>query len=156
VSAGVLDAATLKVYALESAPTVSTEGRIANYVSPASFTVNGQAVSATAGTAYVSGTAANLANGVKVDVTGTVSSGVLQAARIVFEGLADGAKSEVEGYITHYVSASNFKVNGQVVDASAAAFEHGSAADLANGLKVHATGRITGGVLHASRLQIDR
>jgi hypothetical protein len=157
VSGGVLDAATLRIYPQEPAPAVSTEGPIANYVSPASFMVNGQAVSAGPGTAYVSGTSANLANGVTVKVTGPLVSGVLQAASVEFKArVGDGSKSEVEGYITQFVSASNFKVNGQVVDASAARYEHGTAADLANGLKVHATGTISSGVLRAALLQIDR
>jgi hypothetical protein len=82
---------------------------------------------------------------------------VLQAASVEFKArVGDGSKSEVEGYITQFVSASNFKVNGQVVDASAARYEHGTAADLANGLKVHATGTISSGVLRAALLQIDR
>jgi hypothetical protein len=157
VSGGVLDAATLTIYPMQPAPSVSTEGPIANYASPSSFTVNGQAVSAGAGTTYVSGTSANLANGVTVKVTGPIESGVLRATSVEFKARAPGTgNSEVEGYITNFVSPGNFKVNGQVVDASAAAYEHGTAADLANGLKVHATGRITNGVLRAALLQIDR
>jgi hypothetical protein len=156
VTGGILEAATLRVYPALPAPPVSTEGPIANYVSPSSFTVNGQAVSAGPGTTYVSGTAASLANGVTVKVTGPIASGVIQATTIEFKArVPDDNKSEVEGYITNFVSASNFKVNGQVVDASTATYEHGTAADLANGLKVHATGRITNGVLRATLLQID-
>lgn len=156
VMGGVLNAATLTIYPVQQVPTVTTAGLIANFVSPASFTVNGQAVSASASTAYVSGTAASLANGVSVVVTGTISSGVLAATSIEIKPREDDSKAEAEGYITNFVSPSNFKVQGQIVDASTATYEHGTSADLANGLKVHATGRIANGVLKATLLQIDR
>jgi hypothetical protein len=153
----VLEADSVRIYPVEPAPTVSTSGRIESYAGPSSFVVSGQRVAADAGTVYVGGTAASLANGVTVTVTGTVAGGVLLATRIEVQAPPPESPSqaEVEGYITDFVSAANFKVNGQKVDATGATYEHGTAATLANGIKVHCTGTITAGVLHAALVQID-
>ena len=51
------------------------------------------------------------------------------------------------------MSPSDFKIDGQRVDASAAVFRNGTAADLANGLKVEAEGELAGQVLVASLLR---
>jgi hypothetical protein len=151
---GILNAALVTIKPVEVTPTVSTEGLIANFASPASFTVNGQRIAASAQTAYSNGSAASLANGVRVSVKGTIASGILDATAIEVK-TATAQEVEVEGYITNFVSVANFKVTGQVVDASAAAFEGGTAAKLANGLKVHATGPVSAGVLKARKLEID-
>lgn len=151
---GILNAALVTIKPVEVTPTVSTEGLIANFASPASFTVNGQRIAASAQTAYGNGSEASLANGVRVSVKGTIASGILNAASIEVKTAA-AQEVEVEGYITNFVSVANFKVTGQVVDASTAAFEGGSAAKLANGLKVHATGPVSAGVLKARKLEID-
>jgi hypothetical protein len=151
---GVLNAATVTIKTPSAAQVVSTEGLIANFVSPASFTVNGQAVATNSNTLFTNGTAASLANGVRISVKGTIWSGVLNASNVEIKTSAP-REVEVQGYITNYVSISNFKVNGQVVDAGTATFEGGTAAKLANGLKVHATGPVTAGVLKARKLEID-
>jgi hypothetical protein len=157
VSGGILAASTIAIAPLETVQTFSTEGAISDFVSPARFKVNGQAVSANAQTVYVAGTAATLANGMRIAVTGTIAAGVLSASRIEFKAPAETENNtQVEGYITNFVSVSNFKVTGQVVDATGAVFENGKPADLANGLKVQATGKISSGVLKAVKIEISR
>ena len=156
VQGGVLVAGILTVFPAQAPQVVTTDGRVDNFVSAASFTVNGQPIAAGAATTYLSGTAASLTNGVHVTVAGTLSGGVLHATSIQFHNDDSGqSQAEVEGYISQYVSISNFKVAGQVVDASGASFEGGRASNLANGLKVHATGSIRGGVLYATKIEID-
>ena len=155
VNGGVLMAATVRIFPPDVVTTVTTQGLIASFTGPGSFSVNGQAVAASVSTTYVSGSAASLANGVAVKVTGTITAGVLRAATIEFSGGGGDSQAEVEGYITDFVSPARFKVKGQVVDASSATYRGGTAANLANGLAVHATGKIANGVLKASLLEID-
>ena len=69
-------------------------------------------------------------------------------------GAAEGDRVEVEGLITNFVSTSSFKVTGQVIDASAATFEGGVAADLSNGRKIEAEGNIAAGILKATKIEI--
>ena len=120
-------------------------------------TINGVAVTFTgvAGT----GVPAGLANGMTLRASGSnYTGGVLIADRLRDrdrDRLAydDADQLEVEGYIESYVSPSDFKIDGQRVDASAAVFRNGTAADLANGLKVEAEGELAGQVLVARLLR---
>jgi hypothetical protein len=137
-----------------SAPTgtASIEGTITDFVSPANFKVAGQAVDAT-GAVFSGGTAANLVNGRRVEVEGTVTGGILRAVAVRFEDQASSSTLEVEGSITDFAGIANFKVAGQRVDASTAVFKNGTAADLANGRRVGVRGLLVGGVLQASALE---
>jgi Domain of unknown function (DUF5666) len=59
------------------------EGYVSGFTAhPGSFTVNGRSVQTTASTRFVGGTAADLANNVKVEAEGTSSSGTLVASKI--------------------------------------------------------------------------
>lgn len=147
-------ASTVTIFPVEVAQVVTTSGRVAEFVSTASFSVNGQKVAAQPYTQYVNGTAATLKSGVLVTVTGTVAGGVLQATRIEFTiETPTTTEGEVEGYVTNFVSLANFKVNGQVVDATAATYENGKPTSIANGRKVHCTGPIVAGVLKAKKVE---
>jgi hypothetical protein len=65
---------------------VEIEGLVTSFVSPGDFRVAGQRVSATAGTVYRGGTAADLALDLKVEVEGRMDgNGVLVAAEIAFK-----------------------------------------------------------------------
>src|SRR5205823_14022021 len=66
--------------------------------------------------------------------------------------------SEVEGYITDFVSTASFKVDGVTVNASATGvvFVDGTRADLANGARVEVEGTTRGGVLFADRVEIKK
>lgn len=153
---GLLTAITVTFKAPPAPSAVSLAGTVTDFVSATSFRVNNQAITTTAQTAYESGTAANLANGRKLAIDGMLAGGVVTATKIRFTDAPSTEPAEVEGRITDFVSVSNFKVQGQLVDASAATFSNGRAADLANGLKVHAKGPVVAGVLRATRVEIDR
>lgn len=147
-------ASTVTIFPPAVAPVATTTGRVSEWVSASSFTVNGQKVSAQSSTQYVNGTAARLRTGVLLTVTGTVAGGVLLATRIEFlQEESESSQGEVEGYVTAFVSLANFKVNGQVVDATRATFENGRATSIANGRKVHCTGPIVSGVLKATKVE---
>jgi hypothetical protein len=62
----------------------SVEGFIGNFVSPASFTVNGQAIATDSSTVFEGGVQADLAIGVRLEAEGQLrtASGVLQASKI--------------------------------------------------------------------------
>lgn len=157
VSGGVLAATAIAFRPVDAAATVSLSGAITDFVSPASFRVNNQPITTTAATVYEAGTAASLANGRVVEIEGRLADGVVTASKVHFaDPPLPGEDAEVEGRITDFVSVARFKVEGQLVDATAATYEHGGPADLANGLKVHVKGPVTQGVLLARTVQIDR
>jgi hypothetical protein len=154
ITGGILIATKLTFKNADDSSSVNADGLISDFVSPTSFKINGVSVTTSSQTVYVNGTQANLANGVRVEITGTLSAGKLTATQIKFKVEEVQGESDVEGYISNFVSISNFKVSGQIVDASAAAFDHGSASDLANGVKIEAKGNVSNGVLKATRIEI--
>lgn len=118
-------------------------GTVADVAADGSFKLNGTLVTTSATTRFVGGTAANVVAGNWVIVTGKVSDGVLAAATVTFPGQHgnDSCKAfKIEGVVYDYVSVNNFKLFGLTVDAGAATFEGGVAADLANGKTVQACG----------------
>jgi hypothetical protein len=76
------------------------EGYVSGFTAhPGTFTVNGRSVQTTASTRFVGGTAANLANNVKVEAEGITSSGTLVASKIEFKQsrvLLDGRATAVD------------------------------------------------------------
>jgi hypothetical protein len=132
----------------------SLEGKIADFVAPARFTVDGVPVDASAATVS-GGSAAAFANGLEVHVRGTMVAGVLKAASVAIE-VEDpaGTEFEVKGPITAFVSSANFTVRGVVVDASGTgvSFSGGTARDLALGRTVEVHGRILGSVARATEV----
>jgi hypothetical protein len=98
---------------------------------------------------------AGLANGMNVEVAGhNFTNGTLTADRLHDRDrdrihMVDGDGLRVEGYVSSYVSIASFKIDGQAVDASGATIRNGTAADIANGVKVEAEGTMSNGVLVA-------
>lgn len=129
-------------------PPTTIVGAISNFVSIANFTVAGQRVNAGAA-AFVGGIAANLVNGVSLQVDGTLVSGTLNASTITFLPNPGPSSVTITGSISAFVSVSNFTVAGQVVDASSASFSNGNATNLANGVNVTVKGTIQSGTLLA-------
>ena len=157
VSGGVLAAASIEFKPRDSGSTVSLAGAITDFVSPVNFRVNNQAITTTAATVYEEGSATSLANGRLVEIEGRLADGVVTASRVHFsDPRRPGEDAEVEGRITDFVSVASFKVEGQLVDATAASFSNGGAGDLANGLQVHVKGPVAQGVLRARTVEIDR
>ena len=133
-------------------------GTVADVAADGSFKLNGTLVTTSLTTRFIGGTAANVVAGTWVVVTGKVTGGVLAAATVTFPGQRgnDSCKAfKIEGVVYDYVSASNFKLFGLTVDASAAEFEGGVAADLANGKIVQACGNALplAGVLKALKVE---
>ena len=134
--------------------TTKAEGVISDFVSVADFKVGGQKVNASSAK-FDGGTASDLANGKRVSAVGALSGDVLLASMVQFKQ-DDSSDTVVEGTVTDFVSPASFKVAGQPVDASSAAFDGGTSADLANGRRVQATGAInSGGILVARRVEIE-
>lgn len=132
----------------------SAAGVVTNYVSVGAFKVLGIAVDAS--TAQVTGgPASSVGNGVKVDVTGTMRNGVLVAEKLQIRhvpGTGGPVSFNLSGTVGAFVSSANFRVKGNPVDASAGSvvFVGGTAAGLANGVKVNVVGsQVVNGVLIA-------
>ena len=65
-----------------------------------------------------------------------------------------GDDAEVEGFVSDFVSIASFKVSGVRVNAAGATFEDGTAANLANNVKVEAEGSFdANGVLVADKVE---
>jgi len=94
-----------------------------------------------------------------VEVEGTLISDPLtvEAFRIEQEeeGLDDDAgEAELEGFVSDFVDISNFRVDGQLVDASDAEFKPTDLdLRLSDGLKVQVEGTILGGILDAKKVE---
>ncbi len=90
------------------------------------------------------------------------ANGELVAARVELEALVpggnDGDRLEIEGFITRFVSATDFDVAGFPVTTTASTvFEGGVAGDLGLNIKVEAEGDIdSNGVLVATKIDIRR
>ncbi|MEI7445628.1 MAG: DUF5666 domain-containing protein [Burkholderiales bacterium] len=118
------------------------------------FKLNGTVVRIGPSTVF-EGTRTNLRNGVKVEVTGAVVAGELVATKVEIEGLPTGDVMKLRGPLTDVVSASNFRVAGQRVDAGTARVEpNGASLSAASeGRAVEVEGTIADGVLKATKLQ---
>ncbi len=133
-----------------SAVLIRSEGAVSD-VTAASFKLNGATFTITAQTTIVNGP---LANGQHVEVEATLVSGNLVAQRVEVQPAA--ATALLIGPITDFASKSNFKVQGQPVDASAATFVGGTDADLANGALVRVGGTLNAGVVQAAKVTFLR
>jgi hypothetical protein len=109
-------------------------------------------------------TASALANGLVVEVRGSLSGTLFTATQVDVEDLEDSTlgakeneKTEYEGFVTDYTGSTTFKVAGRAVQTSASTrFFGGAAADLANNVKVEAEGVTVGGVLVASKIEFKQ
>ncbi len=148
---GVLVASSVEFQSDPPATTLEVEGAITDFVSIANFKVSGQSVDASQ--AVISeGTSADLANGRRVGAVGPVVGGILRATKLEVKDAPEAKEASVKGTITDFVSVANFKVAARTIDASAASFEHGTAANLANGRKVEVEGKLNGDVLVAKKV----
>lgn len=93
---------------------------------------------------------------VRITLATAPVSGVWRAAALTVGQPVqeDRDAAEVEGRITAFTSPTAFVVNGLPVDASAASFPDGSAG-LALGVEVEVRGSLRGGVLVASRVELE-
>ncbi len=131
-------------------PIVHLEG-VASAVSASSLVVNGATVKIAATTKVEGGPPAN---GQRVEVDAQWIAGELVAVKIEIE--MPGAMAMLRGPISDFVSRSNFKVNGQKVDASAAVLKGGTEAQLANGVEVRVKGALAAGIVKATDVEFLR
>jgi hypothetical protein len=127
-------------------PLVFLRGVISD-VTDTSFKLDGTTVKIDAQTIIVNGP---LANGQHVAVFAQLVNGEVVARRI--EVQVEMAVVLLFGPVTDFESSANFKVQGQVVDASAATFVDGTAADLANGRLVRIVGTLEATTVQATRV----
>ncbi|MEA3244218.1 MAG: DUF5666 domain-containing protein [Pseudomonadota bacterium] len=64
----------------------------------------------------------------------------------------DAGEAELEGFVSDFADNSNFRVDGQLVDASNAEFEPAGLV-LSDGMKVEVEGTIEGGILNARKVE---
>lgn len=121
-----------------------------------SFTINGTLV--VYGGLAASDVPSTLANGAvsRVLLATAQSGGVWVAQSLGVNGSKplDKLAAQVRGSITGFASNASFSVDGLAVDASAASFPDGSSG-LALGVAVEVRGKMSNGVLVASRVEIE-
>lgn len=136
---------------------VQLAGVITDFASRGAFRVLGTPVDATNGQ-ITGGPANSLGNGVKVEVDGFMSGGVLVVKKLRIRnvpGTGGPASFTLIGAIGAYQSPASFRVRGQPVNASGGGvvFENGTVANLGNGQRVTVVGdRVVDGVLIAQRV----
>ncbi|MFO1337832.1 MAG: DUF5666 domain-containing protein [Burkholderiaceae bacterium] len=141
------------------------ESVIASYTSNADFTLSGVRVNASGATIEPAGS--TLAAGVRVEVEGTYSGGVLMAKKVEVKGSGDdggddsggGQTIELEGRISALdTEANTFVLRGETVDYATATFKSGATEDKLVALpKVHIKGHLgdDGTTVIAEELEID-
>jgi len=132
---------------------VEIEGRVSAFTSAQAFSVDGVSVNASGAT--FSGT---VALGVRVEVSGSSSGGVITARRVSVDS-ADGGGSEafeVEGSVTAVdTTAKTFVVRGVTVQWSdSTRFAVGSAADIVLNRRLNAKGRLAADRSHVDATSI--
>ncbi|MGE0496504.1 MAG: DUF5666 domain-containing protein [Ramlibacter sp.] len=157
-TAGNLSAVTVEPWyatpAVDGTP-ANLGGIVTDFAGLGDFRLGGVAIDAA--TAQITGgPAGSIGNGVKVEVIGTVnSSGVLVASKLKIRyvsGTGGPAQFSATGAIGQFSSVARFRVQGQLIDASGptVTFTNGTASQLANGVKITATGaQVVNGVLVA-------
>jgi hypothetical protein len=165
-AAGTLAASSVEPWnptPLRDGTRLSLAGLVTDYVSPKSLRIDG--VPADISGAKITGSGngiAALGDSARVEVTGSMSSGVLVATTLKVRQPAppattvadQGSSYTARGSVGAFRSAADFKVQGQDIDASGAVFVGGKAADLGPGRKVLVTGsRVRDDVLVADRVE---
>ena len=173
VVAGSFDATTNKLTAssvtvfTSVAPTeVEVHGMVANFVSDSSFTVRGVVIDASNAN-FSGGTAAQLANGVFLEVHGTVANNAVRASTVNFIALTPGLAPsssiiEVGGTLTAYDATTGaFTMsmsNGSSMSGSMGAgafYLNGTAANLGVGQPVNITGMFNNNMLTSAEVNFQ-
>lgn len=133
---------------------VSLSGPIANYVSNSSFKIRNVAVDASS--AAITPSNASLGNDQYVVVAGSYDAAAnkIKASSVTVFTAAAPTSVEVHGMVANFVSVSSFTLRGVVIDASAASFTGGTAAQLANGVFLEVHGTVANNVVHATTVQL--
>jgi hypothetical protein len=145
---------------LPDADEAKLEGLISAFTSAISFSINGRPVDAT--TASFPDGRPGLKLGVRVEVEGSLRSGVLIARKVEIQSDDDERDEgfELEGSITSITAdLSSFVLRGQTVSTQRAGliYEGGKASDLKVGAKVQVKGVLSadGQRIEATRIEFD-
>jgi Domain of unknown function (DUF5666) len=105
--------------------------------------------------ASVSPVGATIRQGIRIEVQGTWSAGVLIATRAEVKTEQQSQEVEIEAAIEQFTSVADFVVRGQRCDASGLTrVGNGRLSDLKLGTKVHLHGRKSGDVVVVTELEI--
>lgn len=139
---------------------VDLEGLIFDYAGLSSFRVLGTEVDAT-GAQITGGQSANVGNGVKVEVAGLLTNGIVRATRLKIRqipGTGGPSSFILIGTVGSFSGPASFRVRGQPVDASGSSvvFVNGNIGALGNGAKVTVVGsQVINGSLRAATVTFD-
>jgi hypothetical protein len=162
-SPGALTATTVQWWypvPLVDATLVQLAGAITDYVGTGSLRVLGVNIDASSAQ-ITGGPASGIGNGVRVEIGGTISNGILKASKLKIRhvpGTGGPASFTLIGPVGAFASPASFKVRGQPVDAGGpdVEFVNGAAASLRNGTKITVEGgQVLNGVLLATRVTFD-
>ena len=163
-AAGVLAAQQIEFDDDDNLNEIEIEGTVTRFVSITDFHVAGRPVTTDVWTRFEDGSGRSLRDGVRVEVEGYLNaSGVLVAREIEFDDDSfdddddDRNEVEIEGWVTRFVSISNFHVAGRPVTTDAwTRFEYGSAENLRVGVRVEVEGYLNAaGVLVAWEIEFE-
>lgn len=153
----VLTASVVEVKARKLADSSDTTvgGPISDFTSLASLRIGDVLVDASSATLKEGTLAADVANGAQAQAHGTIKDGTMKADWLRVFKNDTAIKAMLVGQITDYVSLGNFTLRGTVVDASAARFTKGTAADVAAGAWVQVTGQLTTAGVKATEIAVQ-
>ncbi|MDM0052572.1 DUF5666 domain-containing protein [Variovorax sp. J22R115] len=142
------------------ATTAQFAGIVTGFAGLGSLRVLGYPVDASAAQ-ITGGPTSAIGNGVKVEVGGVVSGGVLRASKLKIRhvpGTGGAASFDLIGNVGAFTSPSDFRVKGQPVNAGGrgVVFANGTAANLGNGVRVNIHGtQVVNGVLMAATVTFE-
>jgi hypothetical protein len=153
----VLTASAIEVKARKLADSSDTTvgGPISDFKSLASLRIGDVVVDASSATLKEGTVAADVINGAQAQAHGTVKDGAMKADWLRVFKNDTAIKALLIGQVTDYVSLANFTLRGTVVDASAAKFTKGTAADVAAGAWVQVTGQLTSAGVKATEVAVQ-
>lgn len=128
---------------------VYAEGVTTDWVTGPTFAIEGVSVDATT----ANGRGAVTANGQRVAVIGSLASGAIRAKSVARSVPGQPVVFVLSGALASYVSVADFRVRGVGIDASAATFVGGTAAELSDGRRVRVVGSVSGRRLIATRVE---
>jgi hypothetical protein len=145
---------------LVNGATVQIAGIVTDFAGSDSFRVLGVPVDASSAK-VTGGPTGSIGNGVRLEVGGVVSNGVLHATQLKIRnvpGTGGPASFNLIGAVGAFDSPADFRVRGQPVNASGSGvvFTNGTVSNLGNGVKVNVHGgEVVNGVLMASDIVFD-
>jgi hypothetical protein len=153
----VLNASVVEIKArkLPDSSDTTVGGPINDFQSLASMRIGDVVVDASAAALKEGTVAADVVNGALAQAHGTVKDGTMKADSLRVFKNDTALKAQLIGQVTDYVSLANFTLRGTVVDASAAKFTQGSAADVAAGAWVQVTGQLTPAGVKATEIAVQ-